>query len=384
MKTNCSYCGKQYQIDTSFIKGESAWFSCKGCGERIVVHRETKAANNGAYVQDHPARAPSAPSEPPPAENSEALSAAVDQAAASYENKRGRLGLRFKMTLLFLVVPIALMAGASFVYLKELKGLSGLLTAESSQVVTKLAANIIQEKARSVAKQLRLYLDNHPGLKEADFSRDPGLREVAIQSVGQTGYTVIYERGNAKGEWPIWGHPSAKVVGVDTLKLEKPLGKKNFAGLWGVVSASKDGAESQGYYGWQEADGSIRQKFMATAPIANTPYSVASTTYVDEFTKPIQDLQARAGDITDRISQYAIGALVVTLVLVGTIVMVYAVRLTGQISALTRHAERISAGDLESTVDVKSKDEIGELAHAISLMQTSIRLSISRLRRRAS
>lgn len=379
MQTSCDHCGKQYRIDTSFIKGETAWFSCKGCGERIVVTRTTQAANN-EDIEALVAAAESA--EPSLVEQSEPAQRAMDEAASTPQKQSLRMGLRTKMTLLFLVIPLALMAAASYIYLKELKGLSGLLTDESSKVVSQLAADIIQEKARSVAKQVRLYLDNHPGLKDADFSNNPGLRAIAIQSVGQTGYTVIYERGNAKGQWPIWGHPSPKVVGVDTLKLEKPFGKKNFAGLWKVVSASKGGKESQGYYNWQEANGSFRQKFMATAPIANTPYSVASTTYVDEFTKPIQDLQARAGTITDQITQYAVVALAATLVLVGAIVMVYAVRLTGQIRDLTRHAERISAGDLDSTIEVNSKDEIGDLARAISLMQTSIRLSISRLRRR--
>jgi HAMP domain-containing protein len=311
------------------------------------------------------------------------VKATVSESASNEEKIRTWFGLRVKMTLLFLVIPLALMAGASHVYLLELKELSGLLTNESSQVVNKLAAEIIQEKARSVAKEMRLYLDSHPGLAGADFYNDTGLREITMQSVGKTGYTVIFELENAKGEWPIWAHPSPKVIGLDTKKLAKPLGKENFAGLWKVVSGTKDGKESHGYYGWREADGSIRQKFMATAIISGTPYAVASTTYLDEFTKPILDLKTRAGAITDRVTQYAVVAIVLTLVLVGVIVLMYAMRLTGQIRNLTQHAKRISAGDLNSSIDVRSKDEIGELAHAISLMQTSIRVSIKRLRRRS-
>jgi HAMP domain-containing protein len=45
-------------------------------------------------------------------------------------------------------------------------------------------------------------------------------------------------------------------------------------------------------------------------------------------------------------------------------------------------AERISVGEMDAEIKIKSRDEIGDLAEAISRMQESIRLSIERLRRR--
>jgi methyl-accepting chemotaxis protein len=52
------------------------------------------------------------------------------------------------------------------------------------------------------------------------------------------------------------------------------------------------------------------------------------------------------------------------------------------IKKLTDAANRISVGDLGVEIESRSKDEIGELAEAITRMQDSIRLSIERLRRR--
>lgn len=49
---------------------------------------------------------------------------------------------------------------------------------------------------------------------------------------------------------------------------------------------------------------------------------------------------------------------------------------------LTKVAERISIGDLGATIDIKSKDEIGGLAEAISRMQDSLRIAVERFRRR--
>lgn len=41
MLVNCNSCAKQYQIDTSRIKGEKAKFTCKKCGNIIVVEKPT-------------------------------------------------------------------------------------------------------------------------------------------------------------------------------------------------------------------------------------------------------------------------------------------------------------------------------------------------------
>jgi HAMP domain-containing protein len=67
------------------------------------------------------------------------------------------------------------------------------------------------------------------------------------------------------------------------------------------------------------------------------------------------------------------------LLLIGIIVFVYANRLTGKIESLTDVADRISAGDLEIKIEMKSRDEIGELAQAIARMRDKIRLYIEKL-----
>lgn len=52
------------------------------------------------------------------------------------------------------------------------------------------------------------------------------------------------------------------------------------------------------------------------------------------------------------------------------------------IKQLTEVAERISVGDMEAAINIKSRDEIGNLAEAISRMQDSLRLAIERFRKR--
>ena len=72
----------------------------------------------------------------------------------------------------------------------------------------------------------------------------------------------------------------------------------------------------------------------------------------------------------------------VSLVVLGASILIYGYRMTRNIRELTEAADRISIGELDTTIPVRSSDEIGMLAEAISRMQDSLRLSIERLRRR--
>jgi methyl-accepting chemotaxis protein len=110
----------------------------------------------------------------------------------------------------------------------------------------------------------------------------------------------------------------------------------------------------------------------------------AHPTYLDEFTGPVKLMETRAKLLTEKTRLITLAILGGTIFLIGVIVLIYGHRLTGKIKSLTDVAERISIGDLGIEIETQSKDEIGELAEAISRMQDSIRLSIERLRRRRS
>jgi len=73
--------------------------------------------------------------------------------------------------------------------------------------------------------------------------------------------------------------------------------------------------------------------------------------------------------------------LAITAVLVCLIALYLGRAIGNPIKKLTDVAERISVGDMEAEINIKSKDEIGNLAEAISRMQDSLRIAIERLRR---
>jgi methyl-accepting chemotaxis protein len=96
----------------------------------------------------------------------------------------------------------------------------------------------------------------------------------------------------------------------------------------------------------------------------------------------IQQEEREAYDIVDQLKSYAYLFLVVTIVIVFLLAWFTGRALARPIIKLTEAADRISIGDLDVEIDTQRKDEIGDLAEAVALMQDSIRLSIERLRQK--
>ncbi len=375
----CEECGKRYQIDAGKIKGKQARFSCKGCGQTVTVNKPEEA-----------------PPPPPPTPDLGATVSPASEPAPAAEEPKGkkkrekkekgggrprRLGLRSKMILLFFLVPILCIAAAGWLYIQQLNDLSALITSESTDIVNDMAEQNIGETARSVADECALYLKAHPGLSETRFNEDPEFKEIAVQPVGKTGYTALYELPGPDGIWRTWAHVNPNIIGIDMTKLKKPLGK-SFPGFWKVYSGVKEGKESKGYYTWQDKDKEFRDKFMVCTPVEGTPYIIAATTYLYEFTRPMKSMAQEAAAQTKQAQNVLLAIIGGTLLLIGVLVSLYGHRVTQRIQELTDAAERISVGELDAEIDIKSNDEIGDLGEAISRMQDSIRLSIERLRRR--
>ncbi len=81
-----------------------------------------------------------------------------------------------------------------------------------------------------------------------------------------------------------------------------------------------------------------------------------------------------------KVQRFAWILLIITIVLVTLIAWVLARAVVKPIKQLTDAAERMSLGDLNVEIDIKSKDEVGLLAQAIKRMQTSLSLAVERLR----
>jgi HAMP domain-containing protein len=372
----CEQCGKKYELDPSQIRGQNVEANCTSCNGKIKIQKSDSElldleASSGAVAE--------------PSNTTlkfEKKRKAKKKSAVSSESKKRALGLRTKILLLFFLVPIVLIVSAGYLFLGQLNNLSTIISTENTKVVTDIAESIISQKAYSVARQIKLYLDTHPELSKLEFGENPEFMAIAVQKVGEKGYTVINEAPINGEPWRIRAHPKKALIGADVVGSVK---EKLNAADHKVFKKIHDDAhntnkEVKGYYRWLDG----KEKYLSMVPIEGTNLWTLSTTYIDEFTQPMVSLQAKAQNITRTTEQYVVIIISATALLVALIAIIYGSKLSGKIRKLKNIADSISVGDMDIEIDIKDKDELGDLAQAISRMQDSIRLSIERLRRRRS
>jgi len=392
MTVICEECGKVYHIDPDKLeqyRGTSVRVRCGSCGHVTEVSKLFEAAEEPAddFLA---AEEPTGPSsmEPDTDETETEPSPRAERITTGTGDIRsgGWLGLRGKMMLLFLVIPILLMAMSGYFSQKQLNKLATEITDESTELVLQEGKEKLMQKARDVALQTEIYLKAHPDLVREDFFYDPDFSGIVVQSVGASGYTCLIQQPEAETgqNWTIWAHPNPNIIGIDDIDMIRKALGPYFDHFFEVLSGAQGMKESQGFYHWKDPDGKIREKYMAVAPIhlEGKPFLLMSTAYIDEFTSKTETLKTGAQKLAKGTRNINFGILIGSILLIGLIIIVYGYRLTRNIQYLTEAADRISVGDLEAEIDVHSKDEIGNLADAISRMQDSLRFSIDRLRRK--
>lgn len=387
----CEECGKIYHLDPEKLKGrlsgDEAKTRCRECGHVIRISKEQLESTPEHAELAPEVKLPQPSVEepkvvPPPARSGSEKRSTVKE--VSFQ-RRG-MGLRSKMFFLFLLVPLLLMTTSGLYSQNQLNELSKRIIGESTRVVQTMAEEIIAEKARSVALQTKIYLRSHPELGKMDFNYDPEFSRIAVQRVADSGYTVLFERpASDEGDqaFRVWAHPDARLVGVPVLdSIQAALGPQYFLEFRKIFDEARLGREARGYYTWLERDGQLRQKFMVISAVEGTRYLIMSTAYIDDFTVPVRNLESEAFLMVLETRNINLGILLFSLVVIGLSISIYGYRITRNIKYLTHAADRISVGELETEIIIKSKDEIGNLADAISRMQDSLKLSIERLRRR--
>ena len=261
---------------------------------------------------------------------------------------------------------------------ESLKELSTVSLKESKDSLDKLGEVVIRDRALSVANQIEIFVKSHPKMRKEDILRDPWLKEIGLQKVGDTGYTAVLDEKAIT-----YVHPDPKIAGLDLHQLSEKL-----PAFWKIIEASLKEPGS-GYYDWKDPDGRIRPKYMYLAHVKDTDLIVAATTYIDEFSKPSKAIEDRMKQIEKRYgNQYqrkfrgfyiVIGLVLVVLL---AVIYLYSRSVIGPIRQLSEVANKISMGELDAPIQVKATGEVGVLAESIERMQTSVKAAIERLQRR--
>ena len=291
------------------------------------------------------------------------------------------LGIRLKLFMLFTVLILAF-AGQAYYLIVQLNNMTDKFGQQGTAIIQELAEQAILSTAQSVSREVRLYLTAHPDLKKEDFMNDQWFKDVAIQKVGKNGYTALYERGE-DGKWRTWAHTNPKITAPnldDMSKLEKPLGA-SFPGFWKILTGVTPANPIKGYYKWQEKDNTFKEKYMACVNVPGTEFYIASTTYIDEFTEPMTRLERESKATAQAESKRNAVIMVIIITLIGVVVFIFGSALSANIRYLSAMTDRISLGELDAVIEIRSRDELAVLAQSISRLQQSVKLSIQRLKK---
>ena len=291
-----------------------------------------------------------------------------------------RFGIFPKLLTFSLCISLAPLGVIGFSAYRDMQALGSKLVSEGTGHLEDLGASIIENKAKDVARQLEIYIATHPNATARDLQSDPVFGDLAVQPVGKTGYTAVQDAATAVNLF----HKNPKIVNMDLHKLEAKLPE-----FWNIMEASLGGNESSGYYNWTDPDGSVRSKFMYIAPVGSETadgvlMGVAATTYVDEFSMPMRQLEEGVGSVMRQ-------KLFLFYILLGgtvLVVMVASLLLAGNISRpilyLAKVADEISTGNLARKIDISRRDEIGILINSTKRMQRSLILATKKLREKQS
>lgn len=298
------------------------------------------------------------------------------------------LGVFIPILIVFILIGIMIfysldLRGTRLTSIKEigsesLRELSATSLKESTTSLDRLAEKIIQEKAVDVAAQIETYIRFNPKIKKEDLNKDLWLKSVAVQKVGETGYTAVHDTRGIN-----YFHVNPQIVGMDLHDLATRL-----PAFWKILEASLKGPAS-GYYDWEDADKKIRPKYMYLAHVKGSDLVVAATTYIDEFSKPSRAIEEKmtqlqnryVGEYEKKFQIFYIATLLVLAVLL-LVIYFYSRSVIQPILSLADIANRISMGELDTPIHIKAKGEVGLLAESVERMQMSVKTAIERLQRR--
>ena len=288
------------------------------------------------------------------------------------------------LLLLITIIPIGLFGYSAIDDIKDMQNsainnvnsMKETAIKDSTLALNSLGEQAIQQIAIDIAKQIEIYLNANPEMTVEDLQKDEYFKSIAVQQVGKTGYTAVTETTTVINRF----HASEGVINLDLHNLAEKL-----PGFWAIMKKTENGNSANGYYDWEEADGTFRQKYMYISIVnAKTKddivFSVAATTYIDEFNSPAQitseklensaeSVSANIEEISKKISRNTMILILIMIVVSLVTAIMFAHTLVTPLQKLRIAAIKVADGQLDVEIpEIKTKDEIKDISDAVILL----------------
>jgi len=306
-----------------------------------------------------------------------------------------RFGVRAKILIFFLALSFISLGVISALSFRTIYQVSYIVQENSTEMgedvarksliaLEDLGRRLIQRRAVNVANEIELFLRYHPNRSISQMKGDSELASIAVQSVGQTGSTMVYDNTGM-----VYFSSDPNMVGANILKLGgEPVYYSS------IVERSFKGNAS-GIYDWEDATGEVRQKYMHCIPVEGTNLVVAASTYIDEYSAPaegleeditatVQDTIQSINDEVEKAQWIFTGVGVGMILLAIVVIFLLAGAITRPIRALTTGAEVIARGELDYSIKAETGDEIQQLAEQFNEMAKALKESYTGLERKVA
>ena len=310
----------------------------------------------------------------------------------STEKMQIRFGIRDKILISFLALALISVGIISSLALRYI-GTVGSLTKEYSESMGETVMSVsiasledqgrrtIYQKASDISKEIYFYLQLHNDLTADEIINDEKLKSIAVQRVGRTGYTIVYDKTGK-----IFFASDPNIVGTNLRQLG---GEPSY--FSSIFERSLLGEDASGYYKYKSStDTEERIKYFYAVPVESSDLVVAAYTYLDEFSAAAEDTKKSIASAVEEMSmqvdkQAREAELIFIAVIVGMVVLVSGVSfllsetITRPVMALIDGAEHVARGELNYSLDINTGDEMQVLAEQFNTMGQALRESYSNL-----
>lgn len=312
--------------------------------------------------------------------------------AGQMEKIRIRFGIRDKILISFLalsLISVGIISSLALRYIGSVGALTKEYSASMGETVVSVSISALEDqgrrtiyqKASDIAKEMYFYLQLHPDMTEAEIMRDPKLNSIAIQKVGRTGYTLVYD---TKGKILFASDPN--IIGTNLRNLG---GEPSYYSS--IFERSLLGGEASGYYQYKgPADTVERTKYMCTIPVESSDLIVSASAYMDEFSSPADETKNSINSAVEEMSKQVdkqareaelifIAVIVSMVVVVSGVSFLLSETITRPVMALTKGSEQFAVGDLDYKFDIHTGDEMQVLAEQFNSMGDALKESYTNL-----